>query len=97
MEDLASLMARRAELERQIAEAKPAAVAAVRSLMQQLGVTWADLGVTPVATLGKPPKKRKVKYRDAVGNTWTGVGQRPRWLQEAILKGASLESFRVQE
>jgi len=36
-----------------------------------------------------------VKYRDANGNTWTGIGQRPRWLRDAVLKGATLEQFGV--
>jgi DNA-binding protein H-NS len=42
-------------------------------------------------TLGKVP----VKYRDKSGNTWTGRGNQPVWLREAIKGGAKLESFRV--
>jgi DNA-binding protein H-NS len=42
-----------------------------------------------------PGVKRPVKYRDAEGNTWTGVGQRPRWVQKALAAGASLDQFAV--
>ena len=41
--------------------------------------------------LGKVP----VKYKDKNGNTWTGRGNQPVWLREAIKGGAKLESFRV--
>lgn len=41
--------------------------------------------------LGKVP----VKYKDKNGNTWTGRGNQPVWLREAIKGGAKLEGFRV--
>lgn len=46
----------------------------------------------------KPMAKRKAKaqYRDEAGNTWGGMGPRPRWLREAIASGTSLESLRVK-
>lgn len=96
MPDMTDLLAQRAELERQIAAAKPAAVAAVRQLMEDLGVTLADLGAVPAGP-SRSSSKRKAKYRDAVGNTWAGVGQRPRWLQQAVMSGVPLESFRVKD
>ena len=33
------------------------------------------------------------KYSDGNGQGWSGRGPRPRWLREAIVGGASLESF----
>jgi DNA-binding protein H-NS len=43
----------------------------------------------------KPSKKRKSKplYRDQAGNTWTGMGPRPRWLKEALDAGKTLEEM----
>ena len=36
------------------------------------------------------------KYRDAAtGDSWTGLGPRPRWLREALQAGAVLEDFQV--
>ena len=39
----------------------------------------------------------KVKFRDPnnSGNTWTGRGKRPLWLQDALSKGANLDDFLV--
>lgn len=91
MADLNTLLAQRAELEAQIAAAKPEAVAAVRALMAQLGVTTADLTAGQRTT-----SKRPVKFADGAGNTWTGVGQRPRWLVARLVAGATLDEFRVK-
>jgi DNA-binding protein H-NS len=33
------------------------------------------------------------KYGDGKGNTWVGLGKRPRWLQEALAAGRKLEDF----
>lgn len=39
---------------------------------------------------------RPVKYRDASGNTWGGMGKRPQWLRDALAGGKNLEDFRVE-
>lgn len=43
----------------------------------------------------KSSKKRKSKvlYRDQAGNTWTGMGPRPRWMKEALAAGQTLEQL----
>ena len=75
------LLAQRAALEAQIAtaqaEAKAKAVAEARALIQEHGLTAAD--VFPAAkakgSVGAP------KYRDpATGVTWTGRGKPPNWI-----------------
>jgi len=40
---------------------------------------------------------RKVapKYRDKVGNTWSGRGAQPRWMTAAIKGGAKREDFAI--
>lgn len=91
MSQLQELLAQRAALEAQIAAEKPNAVAQVREVMAALGVTVDDL----VGPQRAGASKRPVKYRDAKGNTWTGVGQRPRWLRDAMLAGAALSDFGV--
>ena len=95
MTNLSQLVQERATLDAQIQTQKPLAVAQVMALMGQLGLSWSDFGVTPV-TSPTSPTKRAVKYRDAEGHTWTGVGQRPRWLKHALDQGAEIESFRVK-
>ena len=88
MTDLDVLKAQRDALDRSIAEQKSVAVQHVRDLMTVLGVTIEDLG-------GKTPSNRPAKYRDEQGNTWTGIGQRPRWLRIRLTAGATLDQFRV--
>lgn len=37
-----------------------------------------------------------VKYRDDAGNTWTGRGNKPRWLVAALASGKNAEDFAVK-
>lgn len=55
----------------------------------------APRGVRRAAGTGAKPalRSRGVKYRDDNGNSWTGMGPKPRWLKEAIAAGKSLEDF----
>ena len=83
MTDYKTLLARKAELEAQIAQAqaehKAEGIAAARALIQEHGLTAAD--VFPAK--GKKPKGSvgATKYRDpATGATWTGRGKPPNWI-----------------
>jgi len=79
------LLAQKAELEAQIAaaqaEAKAKAVTEARALIQEHGLTAAD-----VFPQGKGKAKGSVgapKYRDpATGATWTGRGKPPNWIKD---------------
>ncbi|MGO4326611.1 H-NS family nucleoid-associated regulatory protein [Cupriavidus sp. 2TAF22] len=35
-------------------------------------------------------------YRNALGQSWDGTGERPEWLQRAVNAGQSMEFFRVE-
>lgn len=95
MQDLNALLAERKKLDAEIAAQKTVAVGRVLTLMGELGVTPADMGFV---VAGAPvPGKRPVKFRDEAGNTWTGVGQRPRWLRARLLEGAELQQFVVKK
>ncbi|WEM00057.1 MULTISPECIES: H-NS histone family protein [Delftia] len=81
MTDYKTLLARKAELDAQIAQAqaehKAEGIAAARALIAEHGLTAAD--VFPAAkakgSVGAP------KYRDpATGVTWTGRGKPPNWI-----------------
>lgn len=98
MATLQDLLAQRAALDEEIANTKDRersdAVAKVKSLMSEYGLSVADLS-TRVA---KPVKTSKVavKYRNkATGETWSGRGLQPKWLKAAITGGAKLEDFNV--
>jgi DNA-binding protein H-NS len=102
MSNLADLIAQKAALEQKIAdarrEARAGAIAQIKSLMSEHGLTLADLGGKPPASVPQkgPRKGGKVpaKYRDpATGTTWSGRGLQPKWLQAALKSGGKLSDF----
>ncbi|WP_289241290.1 H-NS histone family protein [Delftia sp.] len=81
MTDYQNLLARKAELDAQIAQAqaehKAEGIAAARALIQEHSLTAADVfpAAKPKGSVGAP------KYRDpATGATWTGRGKPPNWI-----------------
>ncbi|VTU23896.1 DNA binding protein, nucleoid-associated [Variovorax sp. SRS16] len=59
---------------------------------------FATAGSSPAKTTrsaakASKAKKPKAKYRDQAGNSWSGMGPRPRWLKEAMAAGKSLEEL----
>jgi DNA-binding protein H-NS len=99
MESIQELLAQKAALEKKIAEAqrtaKADAIAKVKALMAEYGLTAADLsGKAAPGPKAEPGKKVAAKYRDpATGQTWTGRGLKPKWLQAALSGGKSLDEF----
>lgn len=79
------LLAQREALESQIKEARAKeigeAIAKIRSLIADFGLTADDIFIT-----SKPKSVRPAvnpKYRDpATGQTWTGRGKPPVWIKE---------------
>jgi len=102
MPTVAELLAQKAAIEKQIADAqreeKASAIAQVRALMAQHGLTVADLGTRSAASPRSPKAGGKVapKYRNAsTGETWSGRGLQPKWLKAALAGGRSLADFAV--
>lgn len=97
MTNIQDLLAQKAALEKQIDDARRAArldaIAKVKALMNEYGLTTADLGarISRIDT----GKKVEPKYRDAEGNTWSGRGLKPKWLQSALASGKSLDDFAI--
>ncbi len=101
MATLKELLSQKAAIEKQIEQTKTderaAAVAMVRSLMADHGLTAADLGGR-TATKSKTGSGNKVaaKYRNAsTGESWSGRGLQPRWLKAALATGRKLTDFAV--
>ena len=99
MSSLKELLAQRAALDEQINQTKDKerseAIAKVKTLMSEYGLSVADLNS---ARTPKPAKVSKVaaKYRNqATGETWSGRGLQPKWLKAAITGGAKLTDFSV--
>ena len=98
MASITELLAQKAALEQQIVQAQRAeradAIAKVRALMAEHGLTLADLASKPAASARKTGMKVAPKYRDAAtGNTWSGRGLQPTWLKEALASGRKLSEF----
>jgi DNA-binding protein H-NS len=103
MPTLQDLLAQKADIERQIADARRQeradAIAKVRALMAEQGLTAADLvAKAPGVVRSGSTSGRKVaaKYRDPeTGQTWTGRGLKPKWLASALENGKSLQDFAI--
>ena len=99
MSTLKDLLAQRAALDAQINQTKDRergeAVAKIKTLMSEYGLSISDLSArTP--KVGKTTTKVAAKYRNkATGETWSGRGLQPKWLKAAIGGGAKLEDFHV--
>lgn len=103
---VSELVAQRDALERKIraleSAAKAEAISAVRELMEEYGLTVADLA-TKTSARSTPKSsaatRRKVaaKFRDPViGVTWwSGRGLKPRWLSAALGDGKKIEDFAI--
>jgi len=102
MTTLQELLDKQAALNQQISAIRMAerarAIADVRTLMAQHGLTAADVSAAYSAahkgaakTAGK---KVAAKYRDPVtGATWTGRGLKPKWMAEAVAGGKTPTDF----
>jgi DNA-binding protein H-NS len=49
----------------------------------------------PKGTSKAKGRKVAIKFEDGDGNTWTGRGNKPRWLVAALAEGKSLDDFKV--
>ena len=98
---LAELMAQKAAIETSIQELRASersdAIANVRALMAEHGLTTSDLATAkaPRASGSLKGVAIAAKYRGPAGETWTGRGMQPRWLKAALAHGASADQFRV--
>lgn len=76
-----------------------AAIDDIKARMDEYGITLRDLGGRgPIAGprgTGTRRRPAAIKYRDKAGNTWTGRGRTPRWLQAHLDSGKRVEDFQV--
>ena len=100
---LDELLEQKADLDRQIAQArsefKAKAIAEVRALMFSHGLTVADLAAIakrPAKGASDAPRRSvATKFKDAEGNSWSGRGLKPKWLTAALAAGKKIEDFAV--
>ena len=100
MNKLQQLLDQQAALAKEIdatrREAKADAVAKVRALMTEYGLSAADLVVRTGPKVGAVKGgKVAAKYKDNEGNAWSGRGLQPKWLKAALATGQTLQDFAV--
>lgn len=101
MATLQELLSQKEALEREIEQTKKRdraeAIAKVRALMSEYGLSLADLSnkAAPAARQGARAKV-PAKYRDAAtGDSWSGRGLQPKWLKAALAAGRKIDDFKV--
>lgn len=97
MATLQELIAQQQELARQIEAARKAevsdAVAQIRKLMAEY-----NLSVDEITEKASSKKGAKVaaKYRNPeTGDTWTGRGRQPKWVEAALAAGKTLDDLAI--
>lgn len=108
MSILKDLLSQKAELQKQIdflsREQHGAAIAQIKALMSDHGLTLADLQAKSSAGTKTAGAKKSsaqgskvaAKYRDPdSGTTWSGRGLKPKWLKAAIEGGKKIEDFAI--
>lgn len=101
MTNIQDLIAQKDALDRQIAElqrtARADAISKVKALMAEYGLTATDLAHRAGDSIKKASgSKVAAKYRDpATGQTWSGRGLKPKWLQAHLGAGRALSDFAI--
>lgn len=99
MASVSELLAQKAAIEQQIADAqrseRAGAVAKVRALMAEHGLSLADLSSKSSAPK-RSGSKVAAKYRNtATGDSWSGRGLQPKWLKAALASGKKIGDFAI--
>ena len=105
MSDLATLLQQRQDLEAQIKSLQQSerqdAIAKIKELAATYGIdVTRDLGAErksfgPKAGSAIKGKSVAAKYRDSAGNSWSGRGLKPKWMQAALAQGKKIEDFAI--
>lgn len=104
MDEMDRLLQQEAEIKQKIeafrAENKERAIEAVRAQIAKFGLTQRDCGfaqfVNPPAQVDHREKKHvKPKYISPTGETWTGRGRTPKWIDQHPKE--SWDQFAVKE
>jgi DNA-binding protein H-NS len=104
MASLQELLAQKEALDRRIIEVqreeRAAAIAKVKALMAEYGLSAADLSLRPAAAAPRKAAasggKVAPKFRHPdTGETWSGRGLQPNWLKAALASGRPLSDFQL--
>ncbi len=99
----AALAKQAAELEKQLQEARrverAGVIAQIKNLLTQHGLTVEDLGLKGGVVAKKSSaagRSVEPKYRNKdTGETWSGRGLKPKWVNAALAQGKSLDDLKI--
>jgi DNA-binding protein H-NS len=69
----------------------------VRSKLNELGLTFNDVFPQTKRKRRVAGSALRIKYRSPDGETWTGRGRAPKWIQQLELAGHRREEFLVKD
>ena len=101
MANYKELLAQREALDKQIEELRQAelrsAIEQVRQLIAEWRLTAEDCGFKSAAVSGSKKAKSAVaaKYRGPNGETWSGRGRAPKWLEALEAQGRQRGEFSI--
>ena len=72
-----------------------AVIAEIKAKMAEYGITAADLGSAGRSSRAKGVTVAAKYLNRATGETWTGRGKMPRWLQAQVSAGKRKEDFLI--
>ena len=96
-------MAAEAKRREKLEEAKKAVLEEMRQKLEEMDLTLEDVLQRPTRRGGSRRRRREagqaapVKYRSPEGETWSGRGRVPQWLQALEAQGRSRDEFLVRE
>jgi DNA-binding protein H-NS len=110
MSEYKKIQAQIAQLQLRAAELKDAekrdAIRTINELVAALDISATEIVFGDSMNVGNLKRRTRVvhanagrtllpRYKDDAGNTWTGRGLKPKWLQQALQVGKKLESFKI--
>lgn len=86
------------ELDNRDKAAKQRAREKIKQLAAEAGISVIVQDAVPKKKTGtKPGTIARIKYRDDSGNTWSGRGREPKWIQNLVKSGKNLDDFLTPE
>jgi DNA-binding protein H-NS len=64
----------------------------LRHRMEEFGIRPDDLAS---ALAFEQPEQTKARYRSATGDIWSGEGEMPQWLKQAVSAGQAISHFEL--
>lgn len=98
MDELEKVLSQIADLQSKARELqqkkKSSVIEELKAKIKQYGLTARDLGLSSSTPKDDERRSVAIKYRSGE-NTWTGRGRKPKWVEEHLASGGTLESLAV--